>query len=342
MAKAEIELDYQELRYRVWANTVPADGDYEAQTRSRVEWLEGASPDDWHRFAIGFNWDDDFAPLFWIVQQEQCEMAAALYIFWNSCPGWNMMLLARGEKVYDRAEEPMVAFIAKRIAAKGYKRRKIAWDPQPMMRREYDEIVANVAKIGNPAWTPHRDLLRSIWGKEVMDNEDAWKERPAGVRTGFWIDLPPSGIITSVMQEARDEMRTVFLNLFVIGAVLAAFGEFANDPAKYWLYFVGGVVMVARWTWVVKDSTQTARSLMRSEMKLVPTRQLTLIYVGLLVSGALWLNGYFAVNSLFVEAKDTSFNARAINTVICAACLLSSYFVTRWLAQQYTYRWLFR
>ncbi|AWW75839.1 hypothetical protein CD351_15525 [Erythrobacter sp. KY5] len=342
MPAADAVFDMDELRRRAWETTVPAGGDYQAQTDERLDWLDKGTPEDWHRFAIGFNWSDNIEPLYWIARQEQCEMATALHIFWHACPEWELMKLAEGEPIYDRDEAAMVEYIAKRIAAKGYKRRKIAWDANSLHKRDYDEMRAFVARIDNPPWKPHRDLLRSIWGKEVMDGPEAWEERPENVRTGFWLDLPKSDIVTWVMREARDEMRPTFFNLFAIGGLLAATVEFLNDPARWWLHLIGCIVMIGWWSWGISASTSTVRSLMRSELKIVPTRQMALTYLALVAIGALWLQGYFALSAIFAEAKDTSFEARAIKAAVCVVWIAPFWFGLRWAAEQYTYRHLFR
>jgi hypothetical protein len=338
---SKIDVDMAALRHLAWASTVPADGDYEAQTVSRTEWLAQASPEDWHRFALGFNWDDPIFPLVWIVCQEQCDMATALHIFWHSEPGWDLMKLARGEKVYEREEAPIIATIAKRVAAQGYQRRKIAWDPTPMMRRDFAEMKADIANIANPPWPLHPDLLRSVRGKEVMDSAEAWEKRPAGVRTGFWLDLPPCTIVTPNMITARDEMSTVLFNGLSIGAVLAAMVEYANDPQAYRIMLLFCAVMIGVWGYGIKRAGATIRSLMRSEGHQVPARQMGLMLAGIIGVGALWLHGYFALSALFVEAKAVTLEARAIKAGLCAACLAPVMVGRRWLAEQITYRWLF-
>ncbi|EAQ28113.1 hypothetical protein NAP1_10978 [Erythrobacter sp. NAP1] len=342
MSAADANLDMEELRRRAWETTVPANGDYQAQADERLDWLGQASPEEWHRFATGFNWSDDIAPLYWIARHEQCEMATALHVFWHACPEWELMKLAGNEPIYERDEAMMVEYIAKRIAAKGYKRRKIAWDAEPMHKRDFEDMKGFVSKIDDPPWRPHRDMIKPIWGKEVMDGPEAWEERPENVRTGFWLDLPKSNIVTWDMREARDEMRPTFFNLFAIGGLIAASFEFVNDPAKWWLHLVGAIVMIGWWSWGISNSTSTVRSLMRSEMKTVPTQQMAIIYLALIALGVLWLKAYFGLSALFAEAKDTSFEARAIKAAICAVWIAPFWFGLRWLSEQYTYRVLFR
>ena len=224
---AQPDIDYNELRHMAWASTVPADGDWEAQARERIEWLKGQTPEDWHRFALGFNWGDDLAPLEWIVQQETCDMATALLVFWRSEPAWDLMMMAEEGTGYSRSESALITTIANRICEKGYWRRKIAWDAEPGNHADFEDMKRYVAGIDNPPWRPHKRMLKTIWGAEVLDSEEAWEERPDNVRTGFWLDLPDSGIITprarARMREQQiavpsRELGVVFAALFTLGA----------------------------------------------------------------------------------------------------------------------------
>ena len=46
-----------------------------------------SGPDDWHRFALGANWDQHGQEVFeWIAGQAKCERATALTLFWKSSP----------------------------------------------------------------------------------------------------------------------------------------------------------------------------------------------------------------------------------------------------------------
>ena len=51
-----------------------------------IEWMQERGPDDWHRVATNYNWDNGLAPLQWIISQPDCDKATALAIFWMSEP----------------------------------------------------------------------------------------------------------------------------------------------------------------------------------------------------------------------------------------------------------------
>ena len=228
MEDASVQLDMEQLRRLAWETTVPADGDWEAQAQARIGWLAEATPEQWHSFALGFNWDDPLEPLFWIVRQDDCDMATALTVFWRSEPGWDFMKLAKGEKVYEREEAPLIEYIANRIWQKCYPRRKIAWDPEQGMRSDYEELKADVTAIADPPWRPHRDMIRPVHGREIVESFEDWNARPEAVRTGFWLDLPPSDIVTPGMKQAGGQLGTSLFYLFALGAavpILAALGS---------------------------------------------------------------------------------------------------------------------
>jgi len=57
--------------------------DYEQMV---IDWMSNKGAPEWHGVARGWNWDNDLAPLFWIVDQEDCDKATALSVFWLSDP----------------------------------------------------------------------------------------------------------------------------------------------------------------------------------------------------------------------------------------------------------------
>ncbi|TFI56369.1 DUF4274 domain-containing protein [Sphingomonas parva] len=65
-----------------------------------LAWLQQRGPDDWHRSACSWNWDQDFAPLLWIIRQPECDAGTAITLF------------ARGEPSYYAQFETMAALEA--------------------------------------------------------------------------------------------------------------------------------------------------------------------------------------------------------------------------------------
>ncbi|MBX9858650.1 MAG: DUF4274 domain-containing protein [Sphingomonas sp.] len=102
----------------------------EAQLRAQeIEFLTSRSPDDWHRYALNYNWDDGISALRWIVSQPMCDLATALLIFWRGEPtGYDYETAepAMDDDIY--AVAAMLRYIAERFNTSGYPRAEIAYD----------------------------------------------------------------------------------------------------------------------------------------------------------------------------------------------------------------------
>jgi hypothetical protein len=340
MGDASVQLDMEELRRLAWKTTVPADGDWEAQAQARIGWLAGATPEQWHSFALGFNWDDPLEPLFWIVRQDDCDMATALTIFWRSVPSWDLMKLANGEEVYDREEAPLIDYIANRIGGRGYQRRKIAWDPEPIMRSDYESIKAYVAAIGDPPWRPHRDMIRPVDGREIVESFEDWDARPEAVRTGFWLDLPPCDIVTPGMEEAGGQLGSSLFYLFALGAALPMLAALGGKPDENMLSMVVLLPLLGWWAWSIARGTSITRSLVRQELKRFPKVEVWALYAACFTMGLLaWL---FYHEVLTPDPRpDMSVRAQWIEKSALAAALGATWFGLGRFARLFTYRYLF-
>ncbi|CAB3761814.1 hypothetical protein GQ57_09445 [Burkholderia sp. MSh2] len=51
-------------------------------------WLEGATPEQWHRFAARSNYDGNDCELRWLLDNRQVDRATALLIYWNLGAAW--------------------------------------------------------------------------------------------------------------------------------------------------------------------------------------------------------------------------------------------------------------
>jgi hypothetical protein len=56
------------------------------ETAEVMTWLAGATPEDWHLFAVHWNWDNGSMPLVWIIRQDSCDQATAILAFWLNDP----------------------------------------------------------------------------------------------------------------------------------------------------------------------------------------------------------------------------------------------------------------
>lgn len=244
-----------------WMRTIKPDDD--AYVLAHIDWLKTASPADWHRAALDFNWSNRSDPLLWIVMQEDCELATALNIFWRCEPGWDLMLMARGEKVYQRDEIAIITTIAKRLHAGTYKRRTIAFDAEPGMHSDYAEMQADCARIADPPFRPHPDMIRTIRGREVVNDAAFYRRYPYDFHGSVMVDLPEWDGTTPNMEWAAKELRSVIFNIGLVGAGIyyLRFVEWQN------LTHVGAMALLMVGLFVqLRDanaSAATIRSLMR-------------------------------------------------------------------------------
>lgn len=100
------------------------DADYEHDSETyaaaHIEWLKSASPDDWHRAVLAFQWAEQRDPLFWIVQQDECDKATALKIFWALCPEIEDAQSAREQRSdHWLNDNVVVEYIANRLHGPG-------------------------------------------------------------------------------------------------------------------------------------------------------------------------------------------------------------------------------
>lgn len=100
------------------------------ETALVIDWLRVRQPDDWHRLALGWNWDHGLTPMQWIVTQTECDKATALHVFWLSAPDTVIECPdeATARKKHVGEEWPVLRDIVDRWSAGRYKRSEIAYD----------------------------------------------------------------------------------------------------------------------------------------------------------------------------------------------------------------------
>ena len=181
----------------------------------QISWLKDASPEDWHRVMLDFNWDNRTDSLFWIVQQPECDKATALTIFWLAQPTSYTLMQSSDQDGQSEAafHWKMVQFIGERINTKGYTRTKIAFDATPLMLQDYDELIAEGKTVPDVRLKVHPDLKRSIQGQEIRLDRDFYQRYPEEFHGSVMFDLPESSIVTPHMKSARTEVATSILNL---------------------------------------------------------------------------------------------------------------------------------
>jgi hypothetical protein len=95
-----------------------------------LRYLPQCGPDAWHQVALNWNWGNDAAPLWWIIQQPTCDRGTALLLYWRGAPTWMTQYATRDAVPYwDLASYDLLQAIETRYLAGGYTRQEIAYDP---------------------------------------------------------------------------------------------------------------------------------------------------------------------------------------------------------------------
>ena len=112
----------------IWAaNVDPAHLDPKL-TIAFVTWLKAGSPDDWHHTAMHWNWDNDIAPLLWIIRQPDCDLATAVEIYYLADP-YHYFSPKSDRAPEDRGEYyALIMEIRERVASGQFRRRELAFD----------------------------------------------------------------------------------------------------------------------------------------------------------------------------------------------------------------------
>lgn len=164
----------------------------EKSIREQIAWLETASPDDWHRAVLDFNWDWDIDPLFWIARQPQCDKATALTMFWMGQPAYHLILVEENGGVDDSRDPTwaMMKFIAQRINARSYTRSKIAYTADENTQGDFEELAEKAKQLPNAPIKPHPDMKRSLRGRRIINDVAFYQRYPEAFHGTLLIELP--------------------------------------------------------------------------------------------------------------------------------------------------------
>lgn len=165
------------------------DEDEEKSLAANIAWLESTGPEDWHRVALDFNWDEPLYLLDWIVRQPDCDVATALTIFWRGEP--ECWLVEDGEddeepNGFSYLNRKICAFIAKRVGEGGYTRSEIAFVPDTSSRSSYLALVAAEEAMENPNFRTHPDLIRDRAGRDVQLSDEFYRRYPQEFHHSFF------------------------------------------------------------------------------------------------------------------------------------------------------------
>src|SRR5271155_3928056 len=53
-----------------------------------LAWLQESGPDEWHRWAVDWNWDHGTELFWWIIAQPNCDRGTALSIYYTAQPDY--------------------------------------------------------------------------------------------------------------------------------------------------------------------------------------------------------------------------------------------------------------
>ncbi|VWC66525.1 hypothetical protein BLA39750_00211 [Burkholderia lata] len=95
-------------------------------------WLEGATPEQWHRFAARSNYDGNGRALRWLLDNRNIDRATALLIYWNLGAAWFVQYANEsdlGDTSYQLDTFRLVREVEQRYAEGYYADHGIWFDP---------------------------------------------------------------------------------------------------------------------------------------------------------------------------------------------------------------------
>lgn len=125
-----------------------------------TRWLvTEAGPDDWHRVAVGWNWDAGEDPLWWIVTQPDCDKATALTVLWKTGSSY------QPGDTGDEDEHDLYHTIRSQWEAGFYTRSELAFD----FRRDVylSDLVACHRRFGAAVETVMPADMRQLEGRRL-------------------------------------------------------------------------------------------------------------------------------------------------------------------------------
>jgi len=107
---------------------------FEPHTREQLRAIVAAmTPDELHRYACSYNWDDGPEPMHWVAERPDCDLGTAVTVFWLTSP---FTFGSRSAPTptpasRDPAIATLAAFIRDRVNSGAYTRQQISVDPVP-------------------------------------------------------------------------------------------------------------------------------------------------------------------------------------------------------------------
>jgi hypothetical protein len=140
-------------------------------------WLwSQAGPDEWHRFALGANWDmHDPVVYEWVAAQPDCDKATALTLFWLAQPEY-------AAEHPDASDEhrALIGQIRDRWLSGGYSRSELAFEPG--VDAWFPDFARLQQTLGDRAEEEMPSSMRiSLPGRRLDLSEDI-----EGIPSRFW------------------------------------------------------------------------------------------------------------------------------------------------------------
>lgn len=147
----------------------------EIETKIReiiFDYLRGASPEAWHRYVAGSNYDDNHDALRWLIDQPELDVGTARQIYWNSGAAWYAQFSSEAElEGYQREAFLFLKSIEERVAGGFYRNAVIWFDPMHGGGGRPDDYPDLPVKRPVPA------VMLEASGTENVDlDEDGWDE----------------------------------------------------------------------------------------------------------------------------------------------------------------------
>ncbi len=166
--------DDDDCMLTTWATHIwPNNPEWSDEFVKFAAWFICASPDEWHRAVLSWNWDYGIAPLLWVIRHRDCELATVLHIFFGASPDIEDMSENRRDWVAAEYAVDLETFdlrmeIRERVAKDQYRSNTIAFDYSREVAAigcHADDRLQRILPKGFISKQSGRILERLTWGK---------------------------------------------------------------------------------------------------------------------------------------------------------------------------------
>ena len=154
-----------------------------------LEWVKEQSPDEWHKVALSWNWDNGEDIPDWIVSHPECDKATAQWCFFLAEPSWYYTYSSR-KKIIEQAPHLLsnFEFLSKLIDnwnSDFYVRSEIASTPHGYWFNTNRVFKTRTITFADaPDWILRDDLFHRFTGRGLV--ADGYKQGvPAELQSQF-------------------------------------------------------------------------------------------------------------------------------------------------------------